>query len=285
VGQGYQDRDYELIDYELYELSGFARPFRGPQPRGFDRGAFGICVGAAQTFGCYAPSPFPQLLSEALDLPVMNMGVAGAGPSFFLRRNHFIDLINQSGFAVLQIMSGRSESNSLLGSMGGEMLIRRCDSERIGAAPAWQQLLDTLPRADLDTLIAETRANWLSNMRALLFKVTVPTLLFWFSERPPDYRTAYSSVHSLFGAFPQFIDRAMLESLVELAPCVEMVSSEGLPQTLTSRFTGETASITMRKDLGGGEKQLNNYYPSPQMHRLAASSLLPHVHKMMSVGH
>jgi len=282
VGQGYQDRDYELIDYELYELSGFARPFRGPQPKSLDRGTFGICVGAAQTFGCYTPQPFPQLLSEALGLPVMNMGVAGAGPSFFLRRNHFVDLINQSGFAVLQIMSGRSESNSLLESAGGEMLIRRSDSERIGAAPAWQQLLDTLSRGDLDALVAETRFNWLSNMKLLLERITVPTLLFWFSERTPDYHPAYSSIHSLFGAFPQFVDRAMMDSLVELAPCVELVSSEGLPQTLTSRFTGQAASITMRKDLGGGEKRLNNYYPSPEMHRLAASGLLPHVYKMMA---
>lgn len=282
MGQGYQDRDYELIDYELYELSGIPRPFRGPRPKSLDRGAFGVCVGAAQTFGCYAPQPFPKLLSEELGVPILNMGVAGAGPSFFLRRNNFIELINQSSFSVVQIMSGRSESNSLLESAGGEMLIRRSDSKQIGAAPAWQQLLDTLSRADLDSLVAETKFNWLSNMKTLLERITVPTLLFWFSERTPDYRPSCDSIYSLFGAFPHFIDLEMMNSLAKVAPCVELVSSEGLPQTLINRFTGAPSSIIMRKDLGGREKQVNNYYPSPEMHKLAFLSLLPHVRKMIA---
>ncbi|MFT5483285.1 MAG: hypothetical protein ACI9GW_001942 [Halieaceae bacterium] len=283
MGQGYQDRDYELIDYQLFELDGFARPFRGPRPVNLDPGCFGICIGAAQTFGCYATQPYPKLLSNALDFPLMNLGVAGAGPSFFLRRPHFLKMINQSRFAVLQIMSGRSESNSLLESTGGEMLLRRSDQVRLGAAPAWQELLDSLSFAELDELVAETQGNWLRNMHQLLAAIKVPTILFWFSERPPDYEQGYGNVHELFGAFPQLVDRSMMRALTADYSCIELVSSVGLPQSLTSRFSGEATSIIKRADLGGGQKEVNNYYPSPEMHVLAFEKLLSACQKLMEV--
>ena len=56
---------------------------------------------------------------------------------------------------------------------------------------------------------------------------------------------------------------------------VEVVSSKGLPQLLTSRSSHRPVTITMRADLGGGKKAYNNYYPSPQMHQVAFDALLP----------
>ena len=142
MGKGYQERDKEIIDYELYEYPGFARPFRGPDPGPLEDKRFFTCIGAAQTFGCYVEKPFPGLLSEALGMPVFNMGVAGAGPGFFLKRKRFVEQANKSTFVVLQLMSARSVSNSLLESQGGEMLTRRSDGETKGAAPQWLLLIE-----------------------------------------------------------------------------------------------------------------------------------------------
>ena len=54
---GYQNRDREIVDYQMYELSGTGLQFRGPEHRiGHKYIAF---VGAAQTFGCFCEHPFP----------------------------------------------------------------------------------------------------------------------------------------------------------------------------------------------------------------------------------
>ena len=68
----------------------------------------------------------------------------------------------------------------------------------------------------------------------------------------------------------------MLKPLVDAAEqWVQVVSREGLPQVLCNRFSGGPETIRRREDLGGAEKAVNDYYPSPQMHQLAFERLLP----------
>jgi len=55
--------------------------------------------------------PFPTLLGDRLNC-CLNLGVGGAGPRLFLN-GQFLDVINQAEAVVIQIMSGRSASNSL----------------------------------------------------------------------------------------------------------------------------------------------------------------------------
>lgn len=275
MGQGYQDRDCNIIDYELYKLAGFARPFRGPKPNSLDDKSFFVCVGAAQTFGCYAPIPYPQILSRKLNMPVLNFGVAGAGPSFFLKRQMFISEINKARFAVIQVLSGRSESNSLFTSNGGEMLTRVCDGKSLGAAPAYAELLRSGDSHLLSRTIYETKENWVVNMQSLMSSIVVPKILFWFSERRvDDYELSYNNVHDLFGKFPQMVDDNMMDEIRPYADhYIETVSAKGLPQQLFNRFTGMPTSIKTRQDLGGDEKHFNDYYPSPEMHVDAANDL------------
>jgi hypothetical protein len=276
MGQGYQDRDWEIIDYELYQSEGFGRPFRGPNPGGLTAGRYFTCIGAAQTFGCYAEHPFPSLLSAELDMPVVNMGVAGAGPSFFLRRDNFIRLANQSAFVVMQLMSARSVSNSLLESEGGEMLTDRKTGERLGAAPMYQKMMQSLPPEVLQALIRETQENWVTETQQLLRALTAPVVLLWFSSRQPDYQPDDDSVHSLFGEFPQLVQGWMVDAVSNgMDRYIPVVSSDGLPQELVSRFSGQPASINKRADLEGSSKARNDYYPSPEMHELAFKQLLP----------
>jgi len=66
----YQARDYELADYQLYELPGSVLKFRGPDPKLTDSEPYFSCIGAAQTFGCMSENPFPQILSETLGMKV-----------------------------------------------------------------------------------------------------------------------------------------------------------------------------------------------------------------------
>ncbi len=276
MGYGYQERDAEIIDYQLYRLEGLGNPLRGPRPGRLEPGAYFSCIGAAQTFGCYCEQPYPRLLGEALNREVINFGMAGVGPSHFLKKRRILDYVNEGRFAVLQLMSGRSVSNHLFESNGREMLTRRSDGVKLGAEPMYRQLLADGDRHQINRVLHETRMNWVEETLQLLEAIQVPTILLWFSVRPPEYVADMDEVSRFFGAFPQLVNREMVE-LVRPAAAgyVECVGREGLPQPLYSRFTGEPVAVNKRQDLGGGQRSVNGYYPSPQMHRAAFEALLP----------
>ncbi|NDY93834.1 DUF6473 family protein [Ideonella livida] len=285
MGQGYQRRDFNIIDYELYQLPGLDRPLRGPDPGPLVPGGYAVALGAAQTFGCYCPVPYPRYLQIALGMPVVNFGVAGAGPSFFLQDPAYLEVINQARFVIVQVMSGRSESNSLFSSPGGEMLTRRADGVTQGAEPMYRELLQRHPPEEVAEVVRETRANWLGHCHALLDAIRVPVVLLWMSRRTPDYEEAYGSVAALFGDFPQLVNRPMFEALKARVPdVVESVCGAGMPQPFINRFTGEPAEIVMRADLGGRVKRINNYYPSPEMQLHAAQQLLPVCTRLKAAG-
>ena len=297
---GYVERDREVVDYQTYELgeTGLiakdSRLVRGPRSGALAARRFIACLGAAQTFGVLSERPFPALLQETLQTPVLNLGFGGAGPSFFLRDRGLLDLVNQSRLAVVQVMSGRSVSSSLFECDGTDFLIRRSNGKRVSAADAFSDLLKkgqrlgpfrprrVLPRVmaivgqrTVKQLVRECRATYLEDYRELFSAIQVPTILFWFSKRSPDYRDRYANLREVFGEFPQLVDREMVDHLKPYCvDYVECVTSRGSPQRLISRFTGEPVSIKesdARPDLSSSPHQYNSYYPSPEMHEDAAA--------------
>jgi hypothetical protein len=132
-------------------------------------------------------------------------------------------------------------------------------------------------RRALRNLVAETRQNWANNYRLLLGQIIVPTILFWFSKRGPDYKEKYTNVGSLFGEFPHLVNCNVLNKVKKYSDYyVECMSRRGSPQLLISRFTGKLTTIDPaldRKDLGGKLWTHNEYYPSPEMHLDAADVL------------
>jgi hypothetical protein len=290
---GYQDRDREIVDYQLYYLDNFDFCVRGPEPQKLEENKYFVCLGAAQTFGCFTEKPYPVLLQEKINMQSLNLGFAGAGPYFFLRNKDFlIKYINNAKFAVIQVMSGRSESNSLFDSGGLEYLTRRSDGVKIGAQQAYDEVLRNYDKKYVKELIAETRLNWVNNYKLLLEEIKIPKVLFWFSTRKSYYTEIYlckkyagipaffgkSNAGALFGKFPQLVNPEMINQIRQYSDeYVECISKRGMPQVLISRFTGKPITIDpglARKDLGNGKRQkYNNYYPSPEMHIDAANAL------------
>ena len=280
---GYQDRDAEIVDYQLADLAGVGPGIRGPIPP-LDAGGYFTCLGAAQTFGALVERPFPTLLSEELDLPVLNLGVAGAGPRYFVEHPVLVDHANAGRLAIVQVMSGRSEDNERFRS-GGLELLTLPDGSRLGAEPAYRRLIDEESEATVRTIVEQTRMNWIASYRTLFSVLAVPTVLLWFSTREPAYTPAYGNVHDMFGAFPQLVDATMLAEIRGLADgYVEVVSSRGRPQRLLSRFTGKPVSITGRTDLGSRHLEYNTYYPTPEMHLDASRSLVPVCRALIGVA-
>ena len=275
---GYQNRDIEIVDYQMYPLKDTDLFFRGPEPKSLEANQYFVCIGAAQTYGCFCEKPYPKLLEEKLNLPVLNLGVGGAGPLYFLKTKSLLPYINKAKFAVVQVMSGRSENNSLFESGGREYLTRLSDGIQIGSIDAYQELLRQNDERFVKKIVAETRQNWVNNYIKLLQAIKVPKILFWFSIRSPEnYRENYQNVYKLFGSFPQLVNSMMIKQVKKYSDdYVECISTRGRSQLMISRFTGKPAPIDLiREDLRRlcGIQRHNKYYPSPEMHVDAARAL------------
>jgi len=293
---GYQARDYEVVDYQLYQLPGTDLKFRGPEPQLVD-GKFVSCLGAAQTLGCFADQPYPSLLERQFGITALNLGYGGAGPRFYNRHPELLDIVNRGQLAIVQIMSGRSEDNSRFESRGLELLTRRSDGKQMSADAAWRSVLELryawnrLPlgkgiarrlcraygSADARRLLQETRENWLESYSQLLGSIRIPKVLLWFSNRTPDFRESFENLHQFMGIYPQLVTREMVETVARQADdYVECTTDRGSPQELLSRFDGSPVTIDLardRDDFAGQTWKENRYYPSPEMHQDAAGCL------------
>lgn len=304
---GYVLRDWEVTDYECHQIAGSDLWFRGPAPERLTQGGYFTAIGAAQTFGCFCDRPYPALLEGRLGLPALNLGYSGAGPRFYLRHKEVIEAINDSAFCIVQVMSGRSTSNSLLDNPEGlaygqrrsdgtpataEQIFDEAISREMARVPLVPRKvknaalkLSGLPLPAVRRLVEESRQDWVDSYRALLEAIRVPKVLLWFSHRAPDYPQRYHRQGPLLGQYPQLIDVATLGRIRPLADIyVESVSARGSPQPLISRFTGKPTTVSLdadKKPLGDGKGASlykgvwaeNKYYPSPEMQEDAAAAL------------
>jgi hypothetical protein len=205
-------------------------------------------------------------------MEVLNLGRGGAGPSFFSKDNDkLLKYINDAKFAIIQVMSGRSESNSLFNSKGLGFYTRISDGASIGCDNAFRELLEKKDKDYIARIVSETRYNWVINYKELLRKIKIPKILLWFSVRKPHYKEKYRDLDALFGEFPQLVNLEMLDEIKNLCnEYVECVSRRGLPQLLINRFNGKPISV---EDKWSGIWNKNWYYPSPEMHIEAADAL------------
>jgi hypothetical protein len=305
---GYVLRDWDVIDYECYRLECTDLWFRGPPPDTLTPGKYFSAIGAAQTFGCFAPRPYPALLEETLGLTALNLGYSGAGPAFFTRQEQLLEYVNRGAFCIVQVMSGRSSGNSLFRNPEGlahgfragdgepataesifDLLFQR-EFERIPLPRRLRTRIlrrSGIPLPSVRRVVRETRDNWTREFQTLMSLITVPKILFWFSERSPSYAAKYHSRSALLGEFPHLVESQMLDSIRPLADCfVNCISKRGKPQPLINRFTGAPVSVDLRSDrkpladgsglsasLYQGIWSTNPYYPTPEMHQDAVLSL------------
>jgi hypothetical protein len=279
----YQQPDWRVADYAPFCLDeriidpSTKRPLfiRGPRAAWLEKNAYFVCLGAAQTFGRFCARPFPTLLQEKLSLPVLNISHGGAGPSFFDAKNgRLLQYLNGARFVIVQVMSGRSEGNSLFESDGVGYYRRRSDGTNLDCDQAFSELLRTEPQAYVGQIVEETRRSWCASYDRLLSAIAVPKVLFWFSTRTPDYRQGWRNLADLFGAFPQLVNAAMIDAIRRQCEAyVECTTKRGMPQILVDRFTGEKTTVV---DPWTSAPWVENwYYPTPEMHEDAATLLEP----------
>jgi len=265
----YGRADDGFITYRTFRFGSKGQIYRGHPPESPE--PIAACIGAAQTFGRYVEYPYPELLEARLAQPVDNFGTGGAGPDFFANESDVIAACNRAKVVVVQVMSGRSVSNRFftvnplrnarIHAISAE-LYELAGDPSLGKFVFAHDLLRFLairhPRAFAE-VIGDARQRWIASYSVLMERLTPPKILFWFSTRPPEGDSM---------KFPQLIDEATLESVLSTADLfVSCVSQAGMPQSLLRNG---------RAVLTGGRGQprtSNTYYPSPEMHQLAADSL------------
>ncbi|MEX1014590.1 MAG: DUF6473 family protein [Candidatus Paceibacterota bacterium] len=276
VWYSYSSRDYNIVDYKTYEIGNLPYTFRGPKPE-IKNNNYVSFAGAAQTFGVYCQKPFPDLVKERLNYKMINLGMGGAGPSHFLH-DELLSIINKSSVAVIQLLSARSVENSIMENCTGEITIRKT-GEKLSSQDAYSKIL-LQPEYDAEQIILETRQNYVNLYKVLLSRITVPKILFWFSERKPAYQDDFCSVKGIFNSFPQMVNQEMVDKIAnDCDECVFCISKRGLPQKLISRFTNKP--VTIIDGPGRKPKAHNYYYPSPEMHDDAAKALIPIIKKYL----
>ena len=272
---GYQESDGHIIDYEVCQLPGVNGVFRGPPITGNE---YVACVGAAQTFGRFVLTPFPRLISHALGIDALNLGRGGVGPTFHVSNPRLLEYINRARTVIVQVLSGRSQSNSLFRIVSHNMYGTSLPHGREMSAYEFYTWLIGQDAQLARKVIAETRDNYVLAMTQLLDAIKPPKILFWFSVRSPDYEEHLElPIDRLWGAFPHFVNRAMVEQLRSHADTyVECISRRGLPQPIFDRsgnptsfkgFSPSPSQVVMKTE--------NWYYPSPEMHEDAAALLIP----------
>jgi Domain of unknown function (DUF6473) len=284
---GYQARDRNIVDYQLWQLDTPQAKFslRGPQPASLAPGSYCCALGAAFTFGRFVAEPYPTLLAQALGIESLNLGFSGIGPAFYNNPYHqdLLDWVNRSKFVTILVFSGRSQANSRFRTLAAS---QECyildDGQQVPADFAYQQLLATATPEEIAALIAETRERYMAEFLLLLASIKIPKILVWFSKRSPDYQESYNKLFKLFSNFPHLVNRAMIDQLrPQCQGYIEYINTEGLPQVLTHLETGEPTAIERERYYRQGKIHLNkadltqnNYYPSPEMHRGLAAQLV-----------
>jgi hypothetical protein len=141
----------------------------------------------------------------------------------------------------------------------------------------YYELALTAP-STLPGIINETRRNYVRDMRKLLHDIRPPKILFWFSQRTPDYHESYElPLWNILRGFPQLVNRPVIEQIKPAADSyVECVTRRGMPQPLFDR-TGSPTTLLVDDQTGsnGLRETHNRYYPSPEMHVDAAAALEP----------
>lgn len=291
----YQQQDFPLFDYGMVQSKGVWH--RGPLTVASKAQA--IAIGSAHTFGRFSAHAYCDLLRTKYDFNVLNFGFEGAAPASFLVPEK-LEVINSHPLVIVQVLSGRSVTNSFFQCRDGSRLKilkdgLKADTEKtrkvfsranqvklalgdkiktggyLPAKEAWNCVLAQMGADFTENLVRETRGIWVAEMRRLLAAIRGKKVLLWFSVRAPEYDLGFDSVESVFGEFPQLVNREMLTELMgSVDDYIEVVNSEGYPVTLPPPPPGSASLPAYRH---GNSRR----YPSEAMHMAAADAIAKHL--------
>lgn len=197
--------------------------FRGPQ-RSL-AGRYLAVIGGTDTFGKYVEQPFSDHLEAALGLPVVNLGVANAGPDVLLADDEITRIARQAQAVVVQLVGAQNQTNPFY------TVHPRRNDRVLGVTPAMRGLFPEVDFTEFHftrhllqslwavsperfaIIVAQLQARWVERMTALLQGLGPQTVLLWAGAQAP-----LADASTQIGPrYPAFVDWAMVAHIVPLA--------------------------------------------------------------------
>ena len=254
------------IQYDLCRYEGTRLSFRGPA-RSFDAPYIAV-LGGTETFGPFVQAPFPTLLQDWLDQPVVNLGVRQAGVSLFASEQWLLDCAAGAEVSVIQVMGAGNMSNRLYS------VHSRRNDRFLSVSPALKELFPSVDFTEFSfmrhmlqslsgqsqdgfrILVEELRFAWVQRMRRVLSLIDGPVVLLWMSDRDSSAPSDRPQ-----GPEPLFVNKHMLDDLADHVSAVVEVTG----MTEGDRLEG--------KQFAAHEREAALSAPSPVHHAKVAERL------------
>ncbi|MBJ3777089.1 DUF6473 family protein [Acuticoccus mangrovi] len=278
TSKNYYARYRRFITYEYEEVAGHY--FRRCIGTAGDHRHIAF-LGAAQVFGCHVDDPFPSQTARGLDVNAYNVGVAGAGPGYFLSRPELIDIANACDVVVLQIMSGSSVSfpgltvhpvfnAQHIDPASGKLKTKRKNklyfADKLAAGP------DIFKET-----ILRMRTAYVEQYKDLIRAIRVPVVPIWTSAHEPgELPLDPSTINAALGSFPQLVDIHLVEAIEGLSSPAVWAIAPLEPKRLPLRWRENCCSTP------GNKKELNvGYYLSETFHKKARELLIERLSEIL----
>ena len=222
----------ESLDYFPCKYGSSKLTFRGPARSTV--GDYLVTLGGTETFGKFVEAPFPQLLERRLGLPVVNLGCMNAGPDLYTNEPGILAIASSARACVVQILGAQNMSNryySVHRRRNDRFLVAThllrgmfptVDFTEFNFTRHMLTALQTAAPDRFEVVAEELRAGWVLQMRNLLSRLRLPTVLLWASNTmPPEPQQ-----HSKILCDAPLVDAEMIKAVRPLATSyIEVISS------------------------------------------------------------
>jgi Domain of unknown function (DUF6473) len=265
ISAGAAALDYAPCQYGVSKLV-----FRGPR-RNLS-GRYLVVIGGTETFGKFVPLPFVDQLEQSLAVPVVNLGVANAGPDVFLGDDEIARIAQGAVAVVVQVVGAHNQTNRFYAvhprrndrvlSVSSRLrhLYPEVDFTEFHFTRHLMQSLQVTSRTRFAVVVAELQTLWVERMIALMQRVGPNIVLMWTGSQPPKDMAG----DEIGPRYPALVDRGMMAKVarhaalqIEICPPAEhgegadvmqiLATEAGLPGMRAHRRIADTLIPILRR--------------------------------------
>ncbi len=266
----YENLGQGVLDYFPCRYGNSKLLFRGPRKK--MAGEYIAMIGGTETYGKFIEKPFPDLVSEAMEMECVNFGCVTAGVDVFANETPVTEACSQARVTVIQALGAQNMSNRFYAvhprrndrfvraSTLMKTVFREVDFTDFSFTKHLLTTLQTLSEERFNIVRDELKDAWIARMKLLLGKIEGKIVLLWFSDRTPDEVPITDGL----GREPVFVDRRMIEEIRPyVTEVVEVVASAAAIAQGTEGMKFSSMEQPAAQDLMG-----------PAAHEEAAQALL-----------
>jgi len=251
--------------------------FRGPR-RKLDK-PYCAVIGGSETYGKFLETPYPTMLEQLIQMPVVNLGCQNAGNEVFAQDTSITDICSGAEVTIIQLMGAQNLSNRfysvhprrndrfIKASGFLHTIFREVDFTEFHFNRHLLGSLNEISPEKFSLVRDELKEAWVARMKLLMSRIEGRVILLWLSDHTPDDTAKTNDLNS----DPAFVDRDMINRVSERASdVVEVVATQSEIDAGRDRMAFNALEEIMASEMLG-----------PIAHETAAwrlQKILPRVH-------